>query len=730
MENNLAEILEQEKKTFDAQISALAELLEHTQRELLETQQQNLILESESNIPRSNDFIKYKEYFDNMPSGVVVLDEYGIVREFNPVAAEFFGFMPDKMYSVSFRSLLSHTSFADFSKAFSGFKADSNKNVSRFHLLQLKDRRQFSITLHKIRPHDSNKIIMVGSLTVADMALTEYSGYLAALAVDQLREGVVITDENGSILRVNSAFSEITGYSREEVLGENPRILKSGRHPHTFYANMWQQISHHGWWQGEVWNKRKSGHIYPQWLQISRIFEPATQKVFYISTLSDISERKEHQNQLDRLAHYDVLTGLMNRHFVKITLQNLLERCSNESKNMLAVMFIDLDHFKQVNDQYGHHEGDLVLQDAAHRILASVRHTDIVGRIGGDEFVVILSRLNERDEADAVAHKIIEMVSSPYHINDNSHHLSASIGVACFPDDGNSVEDLMRRADAAMYRSKHNGRAQVAFFNIKDEEDLFSHEEIKTLIRAAINDPQQHINLHYQPVFECQREELVSFEALLRIEDSNGNGFSPADVIEVAEKENLIINLGEKIFTVACEFVAANREKGVQTPPVAVNLSVQQLSSDNLFGRFNAIATAFNLDICHFNFEVTETRAMQNVETILHTIHRFKKEGCQILLDDFGTGFASLSQLHMLPVDVVKIDRSFTNMIDNPGHTHRDLIRAIASMVKILNIDLIVEGVETESQLSWIREHNIGKVQGYYFSKPLDPDTVYRSYLT
>ncbi|MFO7832203.1 MAG: EAL domain-containing protein [Desulfuromonadaceae bacterium] len=729
MDRYFEQILEQERSSYAEQLSAITELLERTQMELLDQKQHNSILESEINsLSEGNIFGEYREYFDNIPVGVIVLNRHGIIDDLNLVSAKFFQINRKSGEPISFRSLLSTTGFGDFSKLFSSFKINKNQHTVDFHLLQLKDRRQFSLHLSKTHFYGKSRALMLGVIIPVETANSAHSEYLANLAVDQLREGIVITDEDGKILRVNNAFSEITGYSRDESIGENPRILKSGRHGEDFYKELWEQISHHGWWQGEIWNKRKNGHIYPQWLQISRIFEPATQKVYYISTISDISERKEHQSELDRLAHYDTLTGLMNRHFVKISLQNLVYRAVEDKSCLMAVMFVDLDHFKLINDQYGHHEGDLVLQEAANRILASVRQTDVVGRVGGDEFVVILTRLEDAEDAAMIAEKIIHSVSQPYKINKNSHLLSASIGVAFYPDDGIEINDLMRRADAAMYRSKKKGRAQVVFFTMQDEKEIFSHDQLKTLIRSAIKTPELHIDPHYQPILDCQTGELSSLEALLRIQDETGNWFSPADVIEVAENENLIVELGEKIFERICAFVSNAEKNGSLVPAITVNLSVHQLNKDDLFGRFNKIAGNFELELSRFNFEVTETSAMQNIKTILHTIYKFKEAGCKVLLDDFGTGFASLSQLHMLPVDIVKIDRTFTAMIDNSDESHRDFIRAIASMVKILKIDIIIEGVETQSQLEWLKGQNVDLVQGYYFSKPVKGRTLIEEY--
>jgi len=448
-----------------------------------------------------------------------------------------------------------------------------------------------------------------------------------------------------------------------------------------------------------------------------------------VSVFSDITERKKTQEKLDSLAHYDPLTGLMNRHFMSISLETLIERASGRS-GKVALLFMDLDHFKQVNDQYGHHEGDLILQDVSQRILACVRQNDIVSRIGGDEFVVILSRIEGYDIAHNIANNIIDSIKQPFVFTKATHHLGASVGIAYYPSHGTNTKDLMRHADTAMYKAKNSGRSQYAVFDSSDEDKLNSYGHIKKMILRTIDEPQKYLQVWYQPVVNPNTNKVVSAEALVRIFDDEDNLVQSNIFISIAEQEGLIIALGEAIFARVCGFVRENQKRGIITPKIAINLSVIQLRHTALFDTFIAISSEYNLNISDFSYEVTETSAMENLTTILSVIDEFRRHGCLFMLDDFGTGYASLSQLNRLNVDTIKIDKSFTDLIEDDNTSNRNLIKAILSMAKALDKDVVVEGVETQRQLDWLVKQGVEKIQGYYFSKPLSAKDLLERYLT
>lgn len=714
----MEELIIQDFQAYQEAVSALYEIQEGLQRRVIELQQQNDLLEEELELQlKKEQSYESDKHFLLAPAALIIINGHGIIRSANEQASHFLHREIKGLEEESLRSLLSKNSFHDFTKCFTLFK-ESEELSTTIHNLQLKDKRQLSLVLRKVRnTKDAYSSSFVVLLLSIDSNFAEFSDYLGNMAIDQMHEGITITDEKGIILRVNNAFTGISGYAREQALGKTPRILKSGRHPKAFYEKMWESILHHGWWEGEIWNRRKNGQVYPEWIQINRINDPVSKKVYYMSIFSDISERKRHQERLDQLAHYDELTGLMNRRFLMTTLQLMLERLEKQ-KSSLALLFIDLDHFKQVNDQFGHHEGDQLLQEASQRILASVRQSDIVGRVGGDEFVVVLSRIENEKVVELIAQKIIDEVSRVYELS-TSHYIGASIGIAYYPKNGRDVNDLIRHADSAMYRAKSMGRSRFALFSEEDEDILISQKEMKNLIRSAIQNPKKHLQVYYQPVYNAETNTLSSSEALVRLVDEDANIISPDRFIELAESEGFIVALGDRIFESVCIFVQGCQNKKIAFSKIAINLSVKQLAEEGLYERFEHIAHQYGVDMGMFSFEITETSAMQHISTILRGIYEFKNAGCTFMLDDFGTGYASLSQIYRLPIDVIKIDKSFTDLIESDDDSSRKLIFAIISMAKAMSIDIIVEGVESRTQVEWLLGHGVIKMQGYHFSKPL-----------
>jgi len=719
-----------EFKAYQEELSELHKIIEKTQLELIASKQQNIILEDEFNTYLNDEnYSSFKKYYNYSPLTLFVLNQHATILEFNKSAVDFFQHGEDALLGSSFKQLLSKRSFTDFYEHFTEFKNGSEKFLL-LHDLQLQDSRQFSLHMAKIPTQaKSSKLKIACSLISYDTHSIVFMDYLAKIAVDQMHEGVVITEENGTILHVNNAFTDITGYARSEVLGKTPRILKSGRHDESFYQNIWETVSKHGWWANQIWNKRKNGNIYPQWLQINRILDPLTQKTYYIGTLLDISDRVSHEEELDLLAHYDSLTGLMNRHYITLSLEEEVSK-AQISKTQIGVMFIDLDNFKHINDQYGHDQGDLVLQEASQRILSTVRHTDLVGRIGGDEFVIILPRIQNVDDMQTLSNKIIKKLSSVYAFNNHEYYISASIGISQYPKDGELFEDLMKNADYAMYMAKKSGKSQYTFFDEQYAKEAFSYENMKMLLHEAIKNPQENLAVYYQPIINPNTLELCEVEALVRMYDKEKKLIFPDLFIDIAEKEGMNVSLGYAIFESACQFLSDGVLLGKKMPLIAINLSVKQLMEKDLFKNFSEITDKYNCDISAFNFEISERDAMQNIDTILYTLTQLHENGSKILLDDFGTGYSSLSQLYHLPIDIIKIDKSFTDFICNTDGAFQNIIRAIISMAKELNMDLIIEGAETKEQVDWIKANNISKIQGYYYSKPIDGTSLIKRYLS
>lgn len=552
-------------------------------------------------------------------------------------------------------------------------------------------------------------------LTLYPINYTDYSSQmmrLHILAIDQIKEGVIITDQHQKIIRVNQGFCEITGYTVEEALGQSPAMLSSGRQSKRYYDQMWEHIRKRGWWEGEIWNKTKGGEVYPEWLQITRIWDNLSKHLFYIAIFSDITGRKEEQHKLDRLAFFDQLTGLPNRESLQNFTDNLIFR-SQENNHSFAMLFLDLDKFKEVNDRFGHGEGDLVLKEATQRIIASIRDSDFAARVGGDEFVIILSHIKSTKNAQTVSTNLITSLCEPFENGENKHFLSASIGVAMFPDDANTQEELLRKADLAMYRSKESGRDQFTFYEQSMDDDTAHFSSIQNFIRDSIDHFEENIVIHYQPICHpLAVDNCFEYECLVRLK-RNGELIYPDQFIEASEHSGLIVEFGLAIFKKICADVVKHQ---MQNAKFAVNLSAKQFDSPSLFESLQDTTIAFGLELNQFNFEVTETAVTLNLGQMERVLDALRNRGCTILLDDFGTGYASLSMLKNLPVDIVKIDRSF--IIDLGEKSTNEMVSAMIFMAKALNLKVVCEGVETQDQLDWLHELGVDYIQGYFISKP------------
>lgn len=666
-----------------------------------------------------NDLSVQKQFstlFDASPAALLLIDHHGKIEMLNGAASEMLQQDREQLIGHNLRKFMKRES----SLALLQLLQASEHSLSPVHsekIFALKNEVLFSLNFVRLR--DQGQFAGFFLLSPTLVALDQVSGQslrLASSIIEQIREGLMVTDAKGRVVRVNQAFSEITGYSDAEVLGKTPQLLHSGRHSAEFYQKMWQQIQHHGWWAGEIWNKRKTGEVFPEWLQISRIYDQQTAQTFFVATFSDITDRKAHQNQLDRLAFYDALTGLPNRSMLMQFLDAQLSRLQADSQNNMAVLFLDLDKFKEVNDHYGHAEGDRVLREATQRIIARIRESDIASRIGGDEFVLVLSRIKDESDAINVVNDLIEALSDPFVTDKSTHYLSASIGLVMAPRHGDNVEDLMRRADAAMYRAKNLGRNTYQIFSEEDEHRIIESNQMIKHLWQAIGDPVNWIEMHYQPIYQLgDRQNPTHYEALIRLRSNSGELIYPDLFIELAEQNGVINALGYAIFEVICHDM-----KTRQLPDaikIAVNLSPIQFRQEDFIERLQAIADQHQLRFSNFHFEVTETATMQNVGWISDVLEVLKARGAHVMLDDFGTGFASLSILKNLPVDILKIDRSFVQELTHSDET-QTLVKAMVAMAKALSLKIVVEGVETQEQYDWLATQEVDYFQGYLLGRP------------
>jgi len=542
---------------------------------------------------------------------------------------------------------------------------------------------------------------------------------IAAAAFD-VQEGIIIADADNKILRVNRAFTRLTGYSADEAAGQTPSLLKSGRHDALFYERMWEQLSRDSYWQGEIWNRRKDGQIFPEWLTISAIRDGAGAVTHYIAAFSDITQYKEAEEAIHTLAFYDALTNLPNRRLLLDRLQQALTASARRNQHG-AILFIDLDNFKALNDTRGHDVGDLLLIEVAQRLSQCVRAEDTVARLGGDEFVVMLEGLSEiskpaATQAELVGEKILEALDQPYLLRNYEHHSTPSIGVSLFLGEQETVEDLLKHADAAMYQAKQSGRNTLCFFDPAMQAALEARLSVEADLRQAL--PQLQFKLYYQPQVDEARR-CIGAEVLLRWEHPTRGLVSPVEFIPIAEDNGLIVPIGFWVLQMACaQLKRWETHPLASTLSLAVNVSARQFRQADLVDQVQRIISQTGVNSERLKLELTESTVLDNVNDTIAKMQALKTMGVSFSMDDFGTGHSSLAQLKRLPLDQVKIDQSFVHDIASDPNDAA-IVQTIIVMTETMGLDVIAEGVETEAQLQFLRQHGCQHFQGYLFGKPM-----------
>ncbi len=533
--------------------------------------------------------------------------------------------------------------------------------------------------------------------------------------LENISEGVLISDADNKIVSVNRAFTRITGYRREEVLGREPGILRSNWQDDGFYQNMWASLEVDSLWRGEIWNRRKDGDVYPEWLTINRISDENGVTIRYIAVFSDITLRKESEARMAYLAHHDPLTGLANRILLEERLVQSLSLAQRQ-KQLVALMFIDLDRFKVINDTLGHDVGDQLLMLMATRLKESVRDGDTVARLGGDEFILLLHNIDGEGAAAQIAEKIINLISKPFSLADNEIFITVSIGVSLYPDNGNDRESLLKFADIAMYRAKSQGGNGCQFYRPELNARTLERLTMESRLQRAIE--RDELILHYQPTIDIKTGQLLCAEALVRWESPDYGLVSPALFIPLAEESGAIVQIGEWVLNRACLQIAEWRSQGVRTVPISVNMSARQFMQRGLDKIVEQALNASGVEGEALYLELTEQMIMDDVEAAIEAMHLIKALGVKLAIDDFGTGYSSLSYLKRFPLDILKIDQTFVRDIVS-DHSDRAIVSIIINMARALDMVVVAEGVETQGQLKILSEEGCDSYQGYYFSRPV-----------
>ena len=719
--NEELQSLNEEAQAANEELQASNEELE-TANEELQASNEELITVNDELGTRTQELSDANSDLTNILNSLykalLVVDRKLTVTRYNTIALDFFDILPGMRPNLASLPML-HGRISDLLTRVGLVMQTGKTEEFEFQRDDLRY-HQVRLTPYHDESHRITKGVVITIDDITEKKAIEEKLQLSASVFEHASEAMLITDPMNRIIFVNPAFSTITGYAAEEVIGKNPKLLNSGQHPKEFFKEMWETLLTVGTWRGEIQNRHKNGDIYTELLSINVLKNPAGDTLRHIAVFSDITDAKMAQETIERQATFDWLTGLPNRNLTMDRLGQLLS-ANRRSGHMFAVMFLDLDHFKAVNDALGHVAGDELLIKTAQRIKDILRDTDTVGRMGGDEFIVLLSDLNSAQDIVPIANKIVTEVRRPLTIAGHTLQTATSIGITVYPMDGDTPDVLLKNADSAMYEAKKNGRNTYCFFTHRMQDESNKRLWIDTELLATMQ--QERIQVHYQPVVRLSDMSIAGAEALAHWHHP-ARGHIPAEVfVPVAEQNGMIVQLGQTVF----ETGIADWEK---LPPesrplsLAFNLSAAQFVAHNHIASLLEMLTNTRLGEKHrITIEITESLKLFDSADYLETLNRFRACGCRIAIDDFGTGHSSLSYLTRIPVDIIKIDKSFVQRITSEPN-HAAMVRAILQMADSFELETVAEGVETREQLEFLKAHGCNYAQGFLFARPMPFDQL------
>ena len=667
---------------------------------------------------------KYRRLFENAGDLAYSTDLNGVFTAISESLMAVTGYRRDELLNAPISKILTPENL-ELAKRMTAAKLGAEQQVTRYEL-EITDKQGRQLPLELVTTLTYRNGVPVGvqgiGRDISERKRLETDLRIAATAFES-QESLLITDANGVILRVNKAFTKCTGYTADEVVGQTPRLFKSGRHGADFYRDMWENIHRTGGWQGEIWDRRKNGEVYPKWLTISAVRGNDGVVTHYVGSHIDITERKAAEEQIRQLAFHDPLTRLPNRQLLLDRLQHSLNSNARSGRNG-ALLFIDLDNFKNLNDTLGHAMGDSLLQQAAERLNSCKREGDTVARLGGDEFVVMLENLSGQpleaaEQAESVGEKILAALSRPYQLGTHVFRSSGSIGAAVFGGGTQEAEELLKQADIAMYQAKKADRNTLRFFDQKMQDAINIRAALEAELHRALEIGQ--FQLHYQIQVDSARLP-VGAEALIRWNHPARGLVSPADFIQLAEETGLILPIGKWVLETACEQLKAwAGNERTRSLVLAVNISARQFHQDDFVEQVRAAVQRHAINPNLLKLELTESLLLEDIEDTVATMNALKAIGVRLSLDDFGTGYSSLQYLKRLPLNQIKIDQSFVRDIATDANDAA-IVQTIIAMAETLGLEVIAEGVETEAQHDFLDLRGCHAFQGYLFGKPVPID--------
>jgi diguanylate cyclase (GGDEF)-like protein/PAS domain S-box-containing protein len=688
-----------------------AELAGDMTRELRDSQAR--LLASEASLREANE--RLEAVIGSSPVAIYTRTLQGIVTSWNPAAENMFGWRADEIIGRPLATVPpdKQRETEELRRRLMNGEPVVDVEVRR----QKRDGTPIDIRSTLALLHDAAGRAygyIAVAVDITERKKTEDMLRLSAQVFENASEGIMVTDADSTIVAVNKAFTAITGYAAEEAIGQHMRLLHSGWHDPSFYGALRDALERVGHWQGELWDRRKGGDAYAQWTNIAAVRDDRGRVTHYVAVISDITARKEAERRLSYLATHDALTGLKNRSLFYESLQHALARARRGGEGV-ALLFLDVDNFKAINDTLGHHSGDQLLREIAARISACVRDSDTVARQGGDEFTVMIEDVGGPDEVARIAQKMLDALAPKFIVAGREIFVTASIGIDIFPADSGGANDLLKNADAAMYHAKEQGRNNYQFYSAELNTAAHKRLTLESGLRRALE--RQEFVLHYQPQVTLRGARLVGIEALLRWQHPEYGLIMPDEFIPLAESSGLIVPIGEWVLRTACAQHRAWQDAGLQTAPVAVNISARQFRPD-FVDTVRRVLEDTRLEAPQLELEITESLLMRNIDATSAALHRLNQLGVGLAVDDFGTGHSSLYYLKSFPVDKLKVERAFVRDIDTDPDDAA-LIKAIIGLGHSLGLKVTAEGVETESQFAHLLGMGCDEAQGYYFGRPM-----------